>query len=374
MANVTITGLAPATALTGTEVLAIDQSGSTVKTTAQDIADLASGGGGGDAAPTFGVTTNGVLGFDIDVTYTQRAFVSKDVNGAFTTEIANYATFSYYASGGGGYGGYGGGSSGTTATNISFSSRYLASVIISGSTVVTTFSFPDTIVQDDNMSGLNFYGSALTTINFPLLERCRGINISNNSPALTTLNFPSLVKFTGYSGIMINASTAITSLSSANFPVLTEFALQVYEPGFLQVINLPSVTLWKSQYLSSNGMSTGASALQTYSLPNIVTYQSSYLYFDGHFQLATVVLGTVGTLKTCGAYGSTNITFNNCALSEASVNGILILLASLDGTDGTTLSENGSINLTNGTSAAPSGAGLTAKATLLARGFTISHN
>lgn len=43
MANVTITGLAAATSLTGTEVLAIDQSGSTVKTTVQDVANLAGG-------------------------------------------------------------------------------------------------------------------------------------------------------------------------------------------------------------------------------------------------------------------------------------------------------------------------------------------
>ena len=43
MANTTITGLSAAAALAGTEVLAIDQTGSTVKTTVQDIANLAGG-------------------------------------------------------------------------------------------------------------------------------------------------------------------------------------------------------------------------------------------------------------------------------------------------------------------------------------------
>jgi hypothetical protein len=43
MANVTISGLVAATSLTGTEVLAVDQNGSTVKTTTQDVANLAVG-------------------------------------------------------------------------------------------------------------------------------------------------------------------------------------------------------------------------------------------------------------------------------------------------------------------------------------------
>jgi hypothetical protein len=43
MANVKISELTSASTLTGTEIIPLVQSGSTVKTTAQDIADLASG-------------------------------------------------------------------------------------------------------------------------------------------------------------------------------------------------------------------------------------------------------------------------------------------------------------------------------------------
>jgi hypothetical protein len=49
MANVKISELGSAAALTGTEALPIVQNGSTLQTTVQDIADLAGGGGGGTA-------------------------------------------------------------------------------------------------------------------------------------------------------------------------------------------------------------------------------------------------------------------------------------------------------------------------------------
>ena len=47
MANVKISELGSAAALTGAEALPIVQNGSTLQTTVQDIADLAGGGGGG---------------------------------------------------------------------------------------------------------------------------------------------------------------------------------------------------------------------------------------------------------------------------------------------------------------------------------------
>tara|TARA_R110000868_G_scaffold408_1_gene3313 strand:+ start:36 stop:533 length:498 start_codon:yes stop_codon:yes gene_type:complete len=49
MANVKISELSVATTLTGAESVPVVQGGATVKTTTQDIADLAAGGGGGTA-------------------------------------------------------------------------------------------------------------------------------------------------------------------------------------------------------------------------------------------------------------------------------------------------------------------------------------
>jgi hypothetical protein len=61
-------------------------------------------------------------------------------------------------------------------------------------------------------------------------------------------------------------------------------------------------------------------------------------------------------------------------LDQASVNGILVSLAALDGTNGTTAYSSKTINISGGTSASPNGAGSTAKTTLQARGCTVTTN
>jgi hypothetical protein len=61
-------------------------------------------------------------------------------------------------------------------------------------------------------------------------------------------------------------------------------------------------------------------------------------------------------------------------LDQASVDGILVSLAALDGTNGTTAYSNKTVNLSGGTSSAPSATGLAAKATLVGRGCTVNTN
>jgi hypothetical protein len=63
----------------------------------------------------------------------------------------------------------------------------------------------------------------------------------------------------------------------------------------------------------------------------------------------------------------------SCALNQTSVDNILVQLAKLDGTNGTTLLSNRTITIT-GTSSAPSATGNAAKATLVARGCTVTTN
>lgn len=92
--------------------------------------------------------------------------------------------------------------------------------------------------------------------------------------------------------------------------------------------------------------SSGAGALTTFTLP--ATLQQ--------------VGGTAG-----------NVTVTSAALNQDSVDSILIRLAALDGTlVGTVAFSNRAVTIT-GTSAAPSSAGLAAKATLVARGCTVTH-
>jgi len=62
-----------------------------------------------------------------------------------------------------------------------------------------------------------------------------------------------------------------------------------------------------------------------------------------------------------------NASWQNCALDVTSVNNILISIES----NGTS---NGTLDIDGGTSAAPTGAGATAKADLIARGWTVNTN
>ena len=61
-------------------------------------------------------------------------------------------------------------------------------------------------------------------------------------------------------------------------------------------------------------------------------------------------------------------------LNQASVDSILVSLAALDGTNGTTAYSSKTILLNGGTSSAPSATGLAAKATLQARSCTVTTN
>lgn len=370
MANVKISQLASAGSLAGTEVLPVVQGGTTKKVTVQAIADLA-GGGGGSA---FSVTANGTLGSDISISFTPKATIPSNLNGgtSYTTEVAQYASFNYGASGG--YGGYGGGGASTTATSIAFDYPYFFDCVFNGSNVITSFSLPTARISTGSMTGLQFSGTSLTTISLPLLTEAYGLNIGGTT-SLTTLSCPSLTKFTGYGGLYIGNSSGLTGITSASFPVLAEYNLSIFEPGNITTVNLPSVTTVKQHNYSSYGNQSGASVLASFILPNVVKHDVNMFSLSSHANLTTVTLGTVGTLKSFGnSYSPPYISVGGCALNEASVDGILILIASLDGTNGTTLAQNGQIGLAGGTNASPSQAGLDAKAILLSRGFTISHN
>ena len=163
MANVTITGLAAAAALTGTEVLAIDQSGSTVKTTVQDVANL----GGG--TPPLDIVTVGTLGTTpLTVLYTTVAIVSP----AAGTQSASVISYPSVIIGGGmGFSG--------TLSSITFPTLTAGTFNIQGITTLTSISLPALTTTFAGMmgGGLSFANnSSLTTINIPAL-----VNMPNNS-------------------------------------------------------------------------------------------------------------------------------------------------------------------------------------------------
>jgi hypothetical protein len=160
MANVTITGLTPASKLTGTEVLAIDQSGSTVKTTVQDVANLAGGG--------FTLTTVGTLGTSPSVMYSVGSkFYASTAAGIQTLSYFSHPIISLFGSG----------------FSPAFSGT-LSSITISGVSYLE--------INAENIS-------SLVTVNLPeltsIVTNYGGVpvNISfQGCSSLTTLNIPSL--------------------------------------------------------------------------------------------------------------------------------------------------------------------------------------
>ena len=104
-------------------------------------------------------------------------------------------------------------------------------------------------------------------------------------------------------------------------------------------------------------------ALTSLSAPALTTVGS--ITISNLAALTTFTLGAPGTLKALNG----NFTATGCALNAASVNAILASLVAMNGTNGTILynrAANG-VNLSGGTSAAPTGQGITDKATLNAR-------
>jgi hypothetical protein len=213
-------------------------------------------------------------------------------------------------------------------TSLSLPNMVTAGSIILSSTSLTTHSYPSLV----NMLG-NFGGTlpALTTVSVPNLVSI-GNSFNGTFATITTLNFPSLV-----------------TLGSA-FPTLAA-CTSLLLPS-LQVVG--------------GAFSLTAASLTTLSLPAIVTFDSTFAITAAN--MTTFSMGS--TLKRIGG----NFTMSFMALNVASVNGILVSLAALDGTNGTTAYSSKTINIGGGTSAAPTGAGATAKTTLQGRGCTVTTN
>lgn len=163
-------------------------------------------------------------------------------------------------------------------------------------------------------------------------------------------------------------------------------------------------------YLSDNSFSMSSAAMNSLVFPNMTTWVGAFAptmaalttlsfaslaYFNGSF---TPVLNTLATLAlpsllnfagtfNPGLIGLTAFSMNaglrvfnsnflleGAKLTQASVDGILVSLSLLNGTGFTTLYSGRTINLSGGTSSAPSSVGLTAKAILVANSNSVTTN
>lgn len=87
MADVKISQLTAASTLDGTEVVPIVQSGATKKTTTQDIADLASGGGYTVVTGTLAAGSTSLTLQDASITSNSLIFYGSEVLGVYPTSM-----------------------------------------------------------------------------------------------------------------------------------------------------------------------------------------------------------------------------------------------------------------------------------------------
>ena len=247
--------------------------------------------------------------------------------------------------------------------------------------------------------------TSITSMSFPVLAQTIGAFTLSNFTSLTSINFNSLAK-TGQFTISAIAVSAISfpalttvgsqlsvtgsiSTNSVSFPALTSVAsLSMTSGNFVTTVNLSALTTCTGAFafgysgvtslslpaltnISGAVTHTGATGLTSLSYPAMITYGSTFAA-TSLSSLTTVTFGTIGTLKSIAG---ASVSFSTCLLNQASVDGILALLVSLDGTNGTTLFGAGkTVTLNGGFNAAPSAAGLVNKATLQARGATVNTN
>jgi hypothetical protein len=154
-----------------------------------------------------------------------------------------------------------------------------------------------------------------------------------------------------------------------------------YSLDALQTMSLPAFVggeiAWTANALTSlslplyeddggSGFLLTANSLTTLSLPSVVSIDFGINMVAASLQ--TFSLGS--TLKSVGS----DVSIAGAALNQASVDGVLVRLAALNGTGGTTSYDGFTVDLSGGTSATPGATGLTAKATLEGRGNTVTVN
>lgn len=251
---------------------------------------------------------------------------------------------------------------------------------VANMTALTSFSLPELAVAKGafmasvlpalttlNLPELEYIGSnfsvsslaSLVNVNVSKLKSTGGNFTPASIPLLPALNLPELKTVAGN----FNPS-ALTSLSSMELPKLENLGGN-FNPSTLSALttlNLPALATVGGSFSPAS-----MAALTTLNLPALETAGGGFTLTSGTAALADISLGS--TLKTVGG----NVNFTSCALSQASVDHILVRLAALDGTNGTTAFASPRTVTLTGTSAVPSQTGLDAKAILVARGVTVTH-
>jgi len=329
--------------------------------TIEDIAETIGGGGGGGLG-SLKIVADGQIGNPTN--FPMNVVLPIDVIGPGVNTFDGVALPSLNISANGGYGGGGA----FTATTISFPELTSAyGLSLQSTTTVQTISAPDLV---SFVSSAYFQSnSGLLTIDMPNLVSVGYLDVTG-CPNLVNINFSSLVN--GNTLSSNGDPGAFANITAANFPALRTCA---FSGGGIISADLPALTTLTNISLYSGNVNL-------INLPGVVTVSNGYIDMQYKSFLNTFIIGTAGTIKRFGSilqgqtgpYTQPSISMANGSFNQATVDNWFIMLASLDGTNGTISANNGSLYIYGGSTSAPSQAGLDAKNILLTRGWNISNN
>jgi hypothetical protein len=205
-----------------------------------------------------------------------------------------------------------------------------------------------------------WYGCTSLT-SFPLINTAKGTSFSYAWYGCTSLtSFPLIntVAGTNFSYAWQNCSS-LTSFPLINTAAGTNFTYAWY--GCASLTSFPLINTAKGTSFSYAWR--GCSSLTSFPLINTAK-GTSFIY--AWYGCSSLTSFPTNMFDSCPATNFTSA-FQNCALSQASVDGILASLVTAGKT-------NGTLNMNGGTSSTPSAGGLASKATLVSRGWTVTHN
>lgn len=336
MAEVKISELTSGSTLDGTEVVPIVQGGVTKKVAVSNLA----GQSYGQEALSYSTD----LALDrIDNTYNNVSLSLPDFTanyenlkaGLFLSYAYRWSNWAYmsWAS-----------QTGSTWSSVTINNENLAFfrfVPASGTGTIT--------INSTRIGNLNNLVNGCT-YNLPNCEA-----IYNNLPAF---NQVTPLTFTA------NALKFIPSLSISSTSTISMTSLETIQ-GSLTFSGTPSPTFTNnSVQVIGNQISYTGSSMTSITLDNLKIVGSVNLSPATNPNLFTTF--SFNSIKEVQGNFTTNTTIG---LSQASVDHILVKLAALDGTNGTTVYQNKTVTVRG---AAPSATGNAAKATLIARGCTVT--
>lgn len=282
--------------------------------------------------------------------------------------------------------------------------KWIEQLTMVTSLATTGITFNDVEGIAANVSGLG----VATSISAPLLKYAAALNL--NTATMTTIDFPELVAV----GSLLSSSFAMATGLTLSLPKLEVFGGAVtfnvqyvdlpellFAPGVLAFTffaggpgtfsapklqwigafslggNIPTLSFPALKYIDAAlGGTASQPFLTSLSLPALETVGANASAAALVIQVTAPGLTSFSlpALKQVGRNGATHNVTITAPIDQTSVDGILVKLASLDGTNGHQSFNSRTVNLNGASTAAPSATGLAAKATLVARGCTVNHN